>query len=55
MSELLARSRRFLADEAGASFAEYGLLIVLIALICIAVVRTLGQLILPLFIVDYFK
>ena len=34
--------RRFRRDEEGASLAEYGLLLALIALVCIAAVTALG-------------
>ena len=33
---------RFRRDEEGASLAEYGLLLALIALVCIAAITTLG-------------
>ncbi len=39
---LAYRFRRLLTDDDGATLVEYGLLITLIALVCIAVVTTLG-------------
>jgi pilus assembly protein Flp/PilA len=38
----MERLKRFLKDEEGASLVEYGLLVGLIAVVCIAVVTTLG-------------
>ena len=35
--------RRFVKDESGAALVEYGLLVGLIAVICIAAVTTLGH------------
>lgn len=40
MSQVL---RNILADEEGATMVEYGIMVALIAAICIAVVKTLGQ------------
>lgn len=40
MSQVL---RNLLADEDGATMVEYGIMVALIAAICIAVVKTLGQ------------
>jgi pilus assembly protein Flp/PilA len=40
MSQVL---RNVLADEEGATMVEYGIMVALIAAICIAVVKTLGQ------------
>ncbi len=34
---------KFLRNEEGAALAEYGLLVALIAVICVAAVRLLGQ------------
>ena len=42
MSKLMTASRRFVRDEEGASLVEYGLLLALIAVVCIAAVTTLG-------------
>lgn len=32
-----------LSDDAGATMVEYGIMVVLIAAVCVAVVRTLGE------------
>ena len=42
MSKLTTFMRRFLADENGATMVEYGLMIALIAAVCIGIVTTLG-------------
>jgi pilus assembly protein Flp/PilA len=42
MNKILEVSRKFLRDEEGASLVEYGLLLALIAVICLAAVATLG-------------
>jgi pilus assembly protein Flp/PilA len=42
MSKLLAVSSRFVRDEEGASLVEYGLLLALIAVVCLGAVATLG-------------
>ena len=43
MSKLINRVRRFVRkDEEGASLIEYGLLVALIALVCIAAITTTG-------------
>jgi pilus assembly protein Flp/PilA len=42
MTQLLAAARRFIRDEEGASLAEYGLLLALIAVVCIAGMTLLG-------------
>ena len=34
--------RRFISDETGATLAEYGLLLMLIALVCIGILTTFG-------------
>ncbi|HEX6966776.1 MAG TPA: Flp family type IVb pilin [Gemmatimonadaceae bacterium] len=34
--------RRFARDEAGATMTEYGIMLVLIAAVCIAIVTTIG-------------
>ena len=41
--------KRFLRDEEGAALVEYGLLVGLIAAVCIAVVTTLGTTIKDMF------
>lgn len=42
MTKLLAASTKLVRDEEGASMAEYGLLLALIAVVCIAAVTLLG-------------
>lgn len=42
MTKLLAASSKFVRDEEGASMAEYGLLLALIAVLCVAAITTLG-------------
>jgi pilus assembly protein Flp/PilA len=42
MTRLLTSARAFIRDEEGASLAEYGLLLALIAVVCIAGMTTLG-------------
>jgi pilus assembly protein Flp/PilA len=42
MSKILAASTRFVRDEEGASLVEYGLLLALIAVVCIGAVAALG-------------
>lgn len=42
MSRLIRETRRFLADESGATMAEYALVVALIAAACIAAVTALG-------------
>ena len=42
MSKLLSASTKFVRDEEGASLAEYGLLLALIAVACIAAIGLLG-------------
>jgi pilus assembly protein Flp/PilA len=42
MTTLIDAARRFGRDEEGASLAEYGLLIALIAVVCIAAISLLG-------------
>ncbi len=43
MKSLTRGVRRFVANEEGAALVEYGLLIALIAVICVIVVATLGN------------
>jgi pilus assembly protein Flp/PilA len=38
----MEKMRNFFKDESGASMVEYGLLVALIAVVCITVVGTLG-------------
>jgi pilus assembly protein Flp/PilA len=42
MSKPIAAARSFVAGEEGATMVEYGLMVALIAAVCIAVVTTLG-------------
>jgi len=42
MTKLLKASTKLFRDEEGASLAEYGLLLALIAVICIAAIAILG-------------
>ena len=42
MSELLAAHTKFVRDEEGASLVEYGLLLSLVAVVCIVAITTLG-------------
>lgn len=43
MKIYLLRARRFLADEAGPAAIEYAVMLALIAVICLASVRTIGR------------
>ena len=43
MHSLIAGARKFVRNEEGAALVEYGLLIALIAVICVIVVATLGN------------
>ena len=43
MTKLLAASTKFNRDEEGASLVEYGLLLSLVAVVCIAAVTLLGS------------
>jgi len=42
MTRLLAASTKFVRDEVGASLVEYGLLLSLVAVVCIVAITTLG-------------
>ena len=42
MKKLTASFRSFLTDEDGATMVEYGMMVALIAAVCVAVVATLG-------------
>jgi pilus assembly protein Flp/PilA len=42
MTQLIAAARKFASDEEGATMVEYGLMIALIAVVCIAAVSLLG-------------
>ena len=43
MTELLAASTKFIRDEEGASLVEYGLLLSLVVVVCIAAVSLIGS------------
>ncbi len=43
MTKLLAASTKFVRDEDGASLVEYGLLLSLVAVVCIVAISTLGS------------
>jgi len=43
MTKPLAASTKFVRDEEGASLIEYGLLLSLVALVCIAAITVLGS------------
>lgn len=45
----MKRTRKFLQDESGASAVEYGLLIALIAVVCIAAIEAFGTNLVALF------
>jgi pilus assembly protein Flp/PilA len=40
---MLESARRFLRDQEGAALIEYGLLVMLVALLCILAVKTIGS------------
>jgi len=42
MTKLLAAHTQFVRDEDGASLVEYGLLLSLVAVVCIVAISTLG-------------
>jgi len=50
MTKLLAASTKLVCDEDGASLVEYGLLLSLIAVVCIVAISTLGTDISTMFI-----
>jgi len=49
MTRPLAASTKFARDEEGASLVEYGLLLSLVAVVCIAAITTLGTIISTMF------
>jgi pilus assembly protein Flp/PilA len=49
MTRLLTALNAFVRDEQGASLAEYGLLLALIAVVCIAAINVLGTAISSMF------
>jgi pilus assembly protein Flp/PilA len=42
MQKILTHVKHFLGDEEGASMVEYGLMVALIAIVCIGAVTTIG-------------
>ena len=42
MAKFLAAAKQFVSDEDGATMVEYGLMVALIAVVCIAAVALLG-------------
>ncbi len=42
MSQIVSSARKFMREEDGATMVEYGLMVALIAVVCIAAVTTLG-------------
>jgi pilus assembly protein Flp/PilA len=42
MQKIFTQAKRFVRDEEGASMVEYGLMVALIAVVCIAMVQTIG-------------
>jgi pilus assembly protein Flp/PilA len=49
MAKFIATAKRFAADESCANLVEYGLLIGLIALLCVSAVGVIGQSVKALF------
>ncbi len=49
MDAILRGGRRFVADQSGATLTEYGLLLLLVAIVVFAVAKLLGQNVLPLY------
>ncbi len=43
MNRLTTLARNFLKEEDGAALLEYGMLVLLIAVLCIVAVKTVGQ------------
>jgi pilus assembly protein Flp/PilA len=43
MKSIIVRAKRFLRDEDGATMVEYGLMVALIAIVCIGAVTTIGN------------
>lgn len=42
MSKFAAAAKKFVREEEGATLVEYGLLVALLAVVCIGVITTLG-------------
>jgi pilus assembly protein Flp/PilA len=49
MTKLLTAANKFTRDEEGATLAEYGLLLALIAVVCLAAITVLGTTISSMF------
>ena len=43
MNRLTAIARNFVKDEEGAALLEYGMLVLLIAVLCIVAIKTIGS------------
>jgi pilus assembly protein Flp/PilA len=43
MKSIMAHAKRFVRDEEGATMVEYGLMVALIAIVCITAVTTIGN------------
>ena len=43
MKNIIAQAKRFLRDEEGATMVEYGLMVALIAIVCITAVTAIGN------------
>lgn len=43
MQKLIAQAKRFLREDEGATMVEYGLMVALIAVVCILAVSTIGK------------
>jgi pilus assembly protein Flp/PilA len=42
MQKIIAQAKRLVRDEEGATMVEYGLMVALIAIVCIAAVTSIG-------------
>ncbi|RKP43819.1 Flp family type IVb pilin [Trinickia fusca] len=42
MQNFIAQAKRFVRDEEGATMVEYGLMVALIAIVCIGAITTIG-------------
>lgn len=42
MKKIIAQAKRFAREEEGATMVEYGLMVALIAIVCITAVTTIG-------------
>jgi pilus assembly protein Flp/PilA len=43
MQRIIAQAKRFVREEDGATMVEYGLMVALIAIVCIAAVTSIGK------------